>query len=158
MMLQLWLSLCVNKHRVGKGIDGACMTLPTCRPRFCDPASLFVRATWSHPAFSVHRPIRHTFLFLFLRFLASLLLPKWSSDLRLVRTTGASRQPLPWASRKVDPGQSNAWQLHDSFLLPKTWLKSISFSLVLKTRNKIKIDVENKFRRPNVEHQIKTNS
>ena len=40
MMLQLWLSVWLSKHGVGKGIDGDCMPLPNRPQRYGDPASL----------------------------------------------------------------------------------------------------------------------
>ena len=39
-LLQSWLSVFVNEHGVGEGMDGGWMPLPTRSQRYCDPASL----------------------------------------------------------------------------------------------------------------------
>ena len=72
MMLQLWLSLCVNKHGVGKDINGTYVPLPTCWPRFCKPTCYVTTSRF----FSQLVHLSQFFLFSFSRFLASLLQPK----------------------------------------------------------------------------------
>ena len=113
----VWLSLCENQHGMGKDINGTFVPLPTCWPRFCKPTCYVTTSCFFSQL--VHLSVFFVFVFALFGLIAPAQMIKrlwirgflpacnWGNHVFvLVRTTGASRQPLPRASRMVDPGQN----------------------------------------------------
>ena len=109
---------CVRISMEWERINGIFVPLPTCWPRFCKPTCYVTTSCFFSQL--VHLSVFFVFVFALFGLIAPAQMIKrlwirgflpacnWGNHVSvLVRTTGASRQPLPRASRMVDPGQIN---------------------------------------------------